>query len=314
MGNLLNKTSSRRKKTLIAYLMIIIVLFVWGASPPIDNFMNQKYSVALRVAVVGFIASITLLIICAKKLKKLNRDYFKIAVPTGVFLSLASLVQKIGLLYTTPTKYAFLENLSCVVVPIILFVVMRKKPNVLTVIACVLCLIGSFVLSGMKLNGDSLSFGLGELLCGLAGILYGVNIAFTGVHIKKFDTTLYLLVQLMTSAVVGMLSAILLSVIKVDGVPIEPLHFSWDIGGLLLLLVLALLSNVLCWFLRTSAMRYVNPTAISVIMPFSAVITGVISVLLGMEQVSNELLIGGGIALLAGILSSVADVLYEKKN
>ena len=311
MGQMFNNKVKANNKTLIAYLMIATVIILWGITPTINKYMNAKYSVAFRLSIIAFISAFSLLIICAKKLKNLNMLYFKTAIPTGIFVALASLVQKIGLLYTTPARYAFLENLSCVVVPLILFFTIRKKPSILTIIACILCLLGSFILGG-NFNDKGFSFGIGEILCALAGVFYGINIAYTGMSIKKFDTLLYLFVQLSVSAVVGLLTAILLAVIPINGQPIEIIKFSWDIEGLFLLLVLSLICNVLCWFLRTHAMKFVNPTAVSIIMPFSSVIASVISVIIGMDVFSYELLIGGSIALVAVIISGVADVKYKK--
>ncbi len=65
-------------------------------------------------------------------------------IPTGLISAAASILQKAGLLYTTPARYAFLENLSC--------------------------LVGCFVLAGGY--GDVGGFGIGEILCALAAILY----------------------------------------------------------------------------------------------------------------------------------------------
>ena len=61
-------------------------------------------------------------------------------------------------------------------------------------------------------------------------------------------------------------------------------------------------------------MKFVNPTAVSIIMPFSAVITGAISLLVGMDTLSFEFACGGIIALFAVILSSIADVKEDKKE
>lgn len=311
IGEDMDKITKNKKMT--AYFLIFLVLVIWGIAPPLNVVINKDYSVGLRLAVIGFISAIALLFCCIKKLKKLNKQYFLVAVPTGFFLALASLVQKVGLIYTTPTKYAFLENISCVVVPILLFFAIKKKPSFLTVISCVLCLVGSFVLSGLTFNQESISFGKGELLCALAGVFYAVNIAFTGIYIKKFDTMLYLLIQLWTTAIFGLIFAILMSVIKINGEPIEVMKFSWNLSGIALLIVLALVSNLLCWFLRTYAMRFVSPVAVSVIMPFSAVVTGVVSILSGMDTVSGELIYGGIITLVAIILSSIADLKGEDK-
>ena len=103
------------------------------------------------------------------------------------------------------------------------------------------------------------------------------------------------------------------SVIKIDGVPIETIKFTFDVGGLALILLLSLVSNVLCWFLRTYAMKFVSPNAVSIMMPFSAVVSSIISVVLGMDTLSFSLILGGVISLIAIILSGRADV-KESKN
>lgn len=302
----------KKNKVVTAYVLIIIVIFIWGISPPINSYLNQSYSVTLRGLIVSAIATVTLLLLSIKKLKRLNVKYLKV-VPTGIFLSVATLLQKIGLLYTTPVKYAFLENLSCIVVPIILFFAIKKRPNVLTAISCVLCLVGTFILTGMSFSLENISFGIGEFLCALAGILFGFNIAYTGMYIKEFDTVLYLLVQHITSTVICVISLILLTSIKINGVPIEVVKFSWDIKGVIILVSLAIVSDLLCWILRTYSMKFVNPTAVSIIMPFSAVITGVSSVLYGMDELSFNLITGGTISLIAAIISGIADIKYENK-
>ena len=293
--------------------MLGFVLLVWGLMPPLNTVFNQSFSPTFRSAIMYLVAAICITLICARQLKFLNKEYFKIAIPTGIFLSVATFVQKIGLLYTTPTKYAFLENLSCVVVPVFLFVVTRKKPSFLTVVSSLACLVGSFVLTGMA-SGQTSAFGVGEILCALAGVFYGVNIAVTGLHVKKLNVLLYLMLQMWVGVIVSFISAILLSVINVNGAPIEAIRFSFNVWNVLLLIATAIVSNVMCWFLRTMAMMFVSATAVSVIMPFSAVVTGVVSLLCGMDTFSMELLFGGLISLVAIILSGLAETKYNTKK
>ena len=302
------------KKVLIAYGMLIFVIFLWGVSPLINAVLNDKCSVGLRSVLISGISVITLLTICGKRLKNLNKEYFKWALPTGACVAIASITQKIGLYYTTPTKYAFLENLSCVVVPIILFFAIKKRPSVLTIISSVLCLIGAFVLGGMNFSAENITFGIGEVLCSLAGVLYGVNIAYTGNKIKKFDALIFLFVQQCASAAIGALSLVVFSNVKINGAPIEVVNFVFDASIILLILALALVSNVLCWFLRIYALKFVNPAAVAVMMPFSAVVTGVMSLIIGMDTLSTEFVLGALISLAAVILSSIADIKYEKKE
>ena len=303
----------KKNKTFIAYMMLILVILLWSASPLINAVLNEKCSVGLRSVLISAISVITLLIICGKRLKNLNKEYLKCALPTGACLAMASIVQKIGLYYTTPTKYAFLENLSCVVVPIILFFAIKKRPSALTIISSILCLIGAFVLGGMNFSAENISFGIGEVLCSLSGVLYGVNIAYTGDKIKKFDALLFLFIQQCANAFISILSLVVFTNVKINGAPIEVVSFSFDTTCILLILSLALVSNVLCWFLRTYALKFVNPTAVAVMMPFSAVVTGVMSLIMGMDTLSTEFIVGALISLVAVILSSIADIKYEKK-
>ncbi len=305
--------SEKINKTALAYAMLIFVIFLWGASPLINAVLNDKCSVGLRSVLISGISVITLLIICGKRLKNLNKEYLKWALPTGACVAIASITQKIGLYYTTPTKYAFLENLSCVVVPIILFFAIKKRPSALTIISSVLCLIGAFVLGGMNFSAENISFGIGEVLCSLAGVLYGVNIAYTGDKIKKFDALLFLFVQQCASALISTVALFVFAGVKINGAPIEVVYFTFDATNILLILAIALVSNVLCWFLRIYALKFVNPTAVAVMMPFSAVVTGVMSLVVGIDTLSTEFVVGALISLVAVILSSIADIKYEHK-
>ena len=93
----------------------------------------------------------------------------------------------------------------------------------------------------------------------------------------------------------------------------KPLVFTARVKRMIVsFVVLSLICNVLCWFLRTNAMKYVNPTAVSIIMPFSSVLASIMSIILGYDVFSYELLIGGSIALFAVILSGFADIKYKK--
>ena len=298
----------------LAYSALIFVVFIWGAGPLMSVYLYRYYTATIYTALTSLISAISLLLISLSHLKKLNRDYFKVAVPTGIFYSIASLLQKIGLQYTTPTQYAFLENLSCVVVPVLLFFFIKKKPSILTIFAAFLCLLGSFILSGLDFANNSISFGKGEILCALAGIFYGVNIAGTGAHAKKFYAPLYVMIQMWIHTTISFPTAFLLNVITIDGVPIEQICFSWDIKPFLGIVALALISSTLCWLIRTNVMKYIDASVVAMIMPFSAVISGVLSVLFGLDTLSLNLILGAGIGFAAAVLSSLADILEKRKK
>ena len=290
--------------TSMAYASLVLVVFVWGIAPILYDVWFNYFSPSLCPAIIGLSSALALLLFSAKNLKHLNKKYFLFAIPTGLFNGIASVMQKIGLQYTTPSQYAFLENLSCVVVPFLMFIFVRKKPNAGKLVACLLCLAGAFVLN---FDGGTLSFGIGDILCATAGILYGVNIAMTGAFAKELNASLYVMIQMFTTSAISFVTAFTLNAITVNGAPIEPLKFTFSPLLILLLVAFGLLTNSFCWIIRTNAMKKIDATVVSVIMPFSAVVTAVISVIRGNDNLTANLVIGGFLCLSAAILSGFSD-------
>ena len=301
-----NQEKPLKRKRTIAYVGIVAVVFIWGIYPIFTSDLLTSYSGGAFTFISSLISAVVLLPECLPRLKLLNRAYFKIAVPTGLFVGAANLMQKIGLRYTTPTRYAFLENLSCLVVPILLFFFIRKKPGLLTVLSSVLCLVGCFVLCGVDPSGGAI--GVGEILCALAGIFYGVNIAATGVFAGRLNAMVYVMIQMWVNVAVSGVAAIALDRITVNGQPIERFAFSFDPVKLVTLAVLVLAIGTFGWIVRTEALKYVNASVVAVVMPFSSVVTGGVAVAVGKDTFGLPLLFGGLIILFSSILSSVADI------
>ena len=294
----------QKNKTTPAYLGLVLVIFLWGISPLVNLRFYEWYSPTLRVAFGSLTSGLAMLLIAHRKLPLLSRRYFKLAIPTGIALGAADVLQKIGLQYTTPTNYAFLENLSVVVVPVILFLLVKKKPRPLTLISVALCLLSSLILTGMLTAGGHLSYG--DILCALAGLLYGVNIAVTGTYAKDVCVPLYLSLQLLTVSALGFASAPVF-----HAVGLEVTLFTFHPGILLLLVGFVLVSSTLGWLIRTAAMKVVDPTVVAVMMPFSSVVTVLASVIAGTDRLSPSLVVGAVIGLAAIILSGLAE--REKK-
>lgn len=303
----------KNKKT-ISYAGLIFVVLVWGTGPLTSKYFLDYYSPTFGVSFGSMVSALMLLFICRKKLKYLTRDYFKIAIPFGLFYTAANLSQKIGLQYTTPTVYSFLENLSCIVVPFLTWWFIKKKPSVVQLIGSVVCLASAFVLSGLGSSGKGFSLGIGEILCALSGIFYGVNIAGTGAFARKFDTGMYIMIQMFMESIVSFLMAIVFHNIQVDGVPMEVIRFSWNPLLFFSRIALILVSNTLCWIIRTSSMKHVDASIVAVMMPFSSIIAGVLSVLAGMDVLSMELVVGALLGLAAMMICALGDILADKKE
>ncbi len=291
----MNKLKIKPSKSFYMAALILVVC-IWGIAPNVSKYLLGHYSPAAKTAFAAAVAFFALLAMSFNRLKSLNKRYFKIAVPTGVFYSVACVLQQVGLNKTTPTMYAFLENLSCLVVPFLVWYLTKERPSCFKFIAALLCVISVYILGGAKLDG---AFGMGDILCGLAGIFYGVNIAVTGVKARGLDARLYLLVQFAVHFVISTVYALLF----------EDIVFSFEPRLIILSVGITLVSTVFGWILRTVCLQNLDATFVSVVMPFASVVTTVISIIVGTDTISAFLIIGVIIGLIAAFISD-----FETKN
>lgn len=292
---------------LIAYVGIIAVVLIWGLIPSAKKaFIGDSFSASVYSAITTFSAACGLLVISYRELKHLNRSYFKVAVPTGACVGVAVLAQALAYNFdASPTNQAFLENLSCVAVPIILFILVRKRPSVLSIIATVLCLISSMVLAGVFEVG--FNFRTADILNAVAGVFYGINIALTGIYARKYVASLYVMIQLFVQTAFSVVLAVVFNFLAIGGEIVDPFVFTPDPLLILAVIATGILSNAVCWTVRTSAMKHVSANVVAVIMPFSAVITGIFAVIVGQDEPTYTLLVGATLGLAAGFLSAVGD-------
>lgn len=297
------------KKRVLSLLGLIIVVILWGIAPVVSKYLfdNNFYSPALLVAVRGLLACIAMLvfILITKGFKDVNKAYL-ICIPAGIFLGLAYLFQFIGLDSTTPAKNTFLESISCIAVPICLFILIREKPTIASICAAVACLIGSFVLCGKGWNFSEMftSPTIGDILSAIGGIFFGIDIAFTKVFAKNKNPFVYVFFQLVILTIMSFAYAL----------PFEKgLAFSWAFPNLMILVFLGVICTAVCWVLRTISIKNVSAVTCAVLMPMAAVIATVTSIICRTEQFSWNVVAGGLIITLAIVISGVFDALADKK-
>ena len=283
----------------LSLIGLILVVLVWGITPILSKNVLKTYSPALLVGVRGIIGALCLIAARANQLKNLSAKYFILGVPTGIILAAAYISQMAGLKFTTSAKTAFLENLSVVTVPVVLLV-LNKKVSALKILSAVLCFVGAGIIA--LAGGADFGVGFGEILVSLAGILFGLNMALTGLYAKELDTLLFVAVQLTVLSIISLGYAMLF----------ENITYSLELADAVSVLSLGVISTAFCWAVRTFAFKRLSITLVAVFMPFSAVITGVISVIIGTDAISWQLLTGGAVIFAAINLSGIIDAKEDK--
>ncbi|MBE6705265.1 MAG: DMT family transporter [Ruminococcaceae bacterium] len=289
----------------IYYVMLLSVTATWGMDPIINKYFYKWFSPSMLATVCTFASAVLFIILSARKLKNLNIDYLKIAVPISTLNALACLSQRIGLQYTTPSSYSFLEKMSVAVVPFALFFMTGKKPSLMRIFAAIICLVGCFIFSGASFA--SMNFGIGEILCALAGIIGGICISATGVYVKKLDIMLYITIYMTMYFLTSLALTVGLNAITspVTGEPLERIRFTPDAGLVTLLVLFGLFTVGICWLMRTEAVKHISPAKVVILSPVSAIVTGVVSCALGIDKLSIRFAVGALLILSAVVISGL---------
>ena len=303
-----------KKYKVIAFLVLIGVVVMWGLAPvaskAIFNAENPAYSPGLLVAIRGLLAIIVLGAFINKGFKKINKSYLLTAIPAGFILAMAYIFQFTGLKYIDATsKNAFLENISCVTIPVFMFIFVREKPTWYNILAALICVVGSIFLIG---NGftilhffDNVTF-LGDGLSAIGGLFFGLDIAFTKVYCKDKDPLLYVFLQLCVLTIVCFAYTFIF-----EGAIFHTIAFSIDWLSVLEVLFLGIVCTALCWVARAWAMKYIDALTVSLLVPLSAVVATTLSIAFQMETFNLNLLVGGLIILLS---IAVSAIFYYRKE
>lgn len=296
------------KKRLLSLLALILVVILWGIAPVVSKYLfdNHYYSPALLVAIRGFLSCIVMLvfILITKGFKDLNKSYL-ICIPAGLFLGAAYLFQFIGLDTTTPAKNTFLESMSCIAVPLMMFILVREKPTITSIVAALACLLGSFVLCGKGWDFSEMFTKptVGDILSAIGGIFFGIDIAFTKVFAKNKNPWVYVFFQLIILTIMSLLYAL----------PFEKKYFSWHYTNIFIMFFLGVICTAICWVLRTISIRNVSAVTCAVLMPMAAVVATLVSIMFKVEAFSWNVVVGGLIITASIVISGVIDAVNDKK-
>ena len=281
-------------KKLIAYIALISAVVFWGIIPPFNKIMLDAYSPMIYVGAGSLVAFLAMLPMSTKSFKLLDKTYLKTALPTGIIWALAEIFYIIGLNYTTPAKAALYENCTVIIVPILL-VLMGTKQNVWKFIAAIVCFVGIGIVGFQGDPKELFSFTIGDLLIFLAGVCYGVDIVNSKRFLDNIDAKLYMLIRLAVLAVMATGGAFIFEVVR----------FSFEWWHLLLLFVLQLIAKAFCWTMRNYGLKHLDANICSLMMPFSAIIAGVISICMGMDALSWQLIVGTILIFIALFMSEI---------
>ena len=295
-----------KNKKMLGNILLIFTAMIWGSAFVAQRVGMEKIEpvtfnaarMLLAAVLIGFLA-----FLLAQKEKKHppvrteaeNRKYRKNTVLGGIccglFLSAASLFQQTGIVYTTAGKAGFITAMYMLLVPVINFLLFRKKNTWLVWIAVLigvfgmylLCMTGGFYLT----HGDT-------LVC-ICAVLFSGHILCCDHFARLGNPITISAIQFATATVVSGIAAFLME---------TP---TWEkiASAAIPIIYCGIMSGGIGYTLQMVAQKFTDPTIASLLMSLESVFAVLTGTLLLGERMSMRELLGCIIMFLAIVLVQI---------
>ena len=281
--------------SILASTGLLLTAAIWGFAFVVVkdslDYIGAVYMIAIRYSM----AALVMALIFIKKWRLFNKQYLFHGLLTGLFLFIAYTTQTIGCDYTTAGKNAFLTTVYVILIPLISWVLYKKRPGWYVFVAAILSMTGIGLLA--LGTGDTAGLNKGDVLTLVCGLFYALHIIWTAKYNEQGDDTLFLtLLQFVVCAVLGWIFAPLY-----DGT--FPTTGIQNPRVILSMLYLGLLSTMLCFSLQNIGLKYVQSSLASLFLSFESVFGVLFSTLFLHEKLTLRMGIGCVLIFVAVVLA-----------
>lgn len=286
------------KTDLLAKLALLVVAILWGTSLTIVKQASSTFNPNFILAIRFSLACLVLAIIFFKKIKATRRSDLKSGLIIGICLFLAYSSQTLGVTFTTPGRSGFLSASYCVIVPFLAWGISKTKPDRYNVMAAFFCIAGIFFIAMTGENSSIFSSNInaiyGDGLALLSGFLFASHIVAVGKLGRGKDPILITILQFGVAAILAWLTT---------GLFEDNSTIVWSSQPIFEILYLALMCTAVALLLQNIGQKYTNPSSAAIILGFESVFGVAFPVLLGIESLTINSVIGFILIFIAIIIS-----------
>ncbi|WP_457606663.1 DMT family transporter [Nitratifractor sp.] len=279
---------------LLADLLLLSVAVIWGAtfvvvkesieSTPVFSYLFLRFGLAFLV----------LLPWLWRRREMLDRHLMAAGLLLGFLYFSAFGTQTLGLKEIPASVSAFLTGLYVVFVPLLLWLIFRRRPNRYAFIASLLAAAGLWLLTAPA-DGGGFSPGRGEWLTLACALLFALHIIATDHFTRRYDTWLLVGIQLLTVTLLCGLSSLL-----TEPTTLPP---RWDASLIFSVFLTGILATAYALWIQTKMQRFTTPTRTAVIFAMEPVSAAIIGLIWAGETLTPSQYFGGAIILAAMLLA-----------
>ena len=277
---------SERRTAFLATLALLAITACWGSTFFLTKDLLERVPVLDYLAVRFAIASVALLVMFPRAVGRLSPAARGRAVVLGLLYGVGQILQTAGLEHTAATVSGFITGLYVVCTPLLAAPLLRQRIGGATWCAVLLALAGLAVLT---LRG--VSVGYGEALTFVAAVLYAGHIVGLGAWSTAADAMGMAIVQLLVITVVCAL------VTAPNGVVLPGSAGDW-----VSVVYMAVFAAAFALAGQTWAQAHLPPTRSAIIMSMEPVFAAFFAVLLGGEDLTQRMFVGGAMVLAAMLI------------
>ena len=287
-----------------ADLLLLLTAIIWGTAFIAQKNANESMGPVLFVGSRFLLSALMLLPLALYEARKhvtaLTRKDLAQAGLIGLCLFSGAVLQQIGLVTTTATNGGFLTALYVVMVPFIVWFLTRQRPRSIVLLACVISIIGAWLLAD---NGQAKTWVLGDLLVVLADVAWALAITLIAIFLQRSDRPFFLsFVQYAITAVLALVS----------GLIFEPLVIPGIVSALPAILYAGLLSGGVAYTLQIIAQRHTPAPEAALIMSLESVFAALAGALILSERLTPLAAFGCALILLGVIVVELGPGLLRR--
>lgn len=291
----------------ISQLMLLACAAIWGGS-----YVSSKY--ALEVFPVQWLMGVRMIGACAIMFViffgTLRKTFTKkLIIPsliTGVTYYATLVLQTEGLQTIDPGRSAFLTAAYCVITPFSAWLIVKKKPTILGLIAAVVCVAGvGFV--ALKPGMFALTLSYGDILTLVCAAVFAFNLTFLAYYSRKYNPVTLTFGQFVVSGVLFLAGALIYE-------PLPNFNGADHISIFANMFYLTVVVTVAAQIMQNYSLVNLSTANASVIMCTESLFTLLFSTMFYHERVSNMAFLGFALIFAAIIIASLGEHYGSKER
>ena len=274
----------------LATLVLLGITACWGSTFFLIHDLLDRVPVVDFLAVRFTVASVAMLVVAPRAIGRLSPEKRRHAIVLGLLYGGAQILQTAGLATTAASISGFITGLYVVCTPLFAALLLHTRIGRMTWVAVALAIAGLGVLTLGDVSAG-LDVGYGEALTLVAALVYALHIVGLGAWSTARDALGMSVLQIIVIAVTCSVAA------APGGIVLPSGAADW-----LSVLYMALFAGAAALLGQTWAQAHLPPTRTAIIMSMEPVFAAFFAVLLGGEDPTARMLLGGALVFSAMLI------------